>query len=288
METLEKTKEGSGKIASVYPANPKASPLAEKLCAAFQEVPRKRRAECCETKPGFLLTGECTRVLSGALQMKSVNADEAAAQTCIAAVDRQYEGCEWVGAWSQPRAEACQNILVGQRKNADACRSSLECAKGSHCHGVSPTQAGICGPPLPTGGTCGRGKDPLASYLLLDLSLDHPECKRFCGNGRCHDYAGLGKKCLSNAHCGPSQHCDEARVCQKGQSGKRGERCLGGLCQEGSRCVDGACKVPLKAGGTCTQDAQCIGACLKKAEGPEGICGMRCERMPPPKKKTKD
>ena len=56
---------GTGPVGSVYPASPAPSAEAEALCKTMQETARVRRGECCQSKPGVLLTKECTRVVSG-------------------------------------------------------------------------------------------------------------------------------------------------------------------------------------------------------------------------------
>src|SRR5262249_26527488 len=58
----------SDQIRPVYPLDAAASdPLATRLCTALQETPAKRRAACCSTVPGVIVTSECVRMLSAAL-----------------------------------------------------------------------------------------------------------------------------------------------------------------------------------------------------------------------------
>lgn len=263
-----------GPAKSVYPDGA-VNPLAARLCAAIQTAPRQARARCCNQKPGVLLTGECTRTLSAALADGAVTLAEPAVKACEGAIAVTYAGCDWVGAKSRSIPDACQGLVTGTRTEKTSCRSSLECADGLYCHGVSPTQTGTCGPPHPAGGSCGRGADTLGSYLR-DVKKQHPECEGFCANGKCRVYAKRGTRCVSNAHCGPGAHCDEAGLCQDQAAGGKDAPCLGGRCEEGLRCVDKTCRAPKATGEVCTADVECLGACLVDGQGPEGVCGMRC------------
>lgn len=202
---------GPDAVRAIYDGRGPAVPAAEALCRAFQEVPRRRKAECCEHRPGILLTGECTRVLSAAITTGAVSLDEGAARRCEAAMAEAHEGCGWVGTWSRAQPEACQALLEGHRKDGETCRSSVECEAGLRCHGVSPTDEGVCGPPEAVGATCGDGVDPLAGYVGADLARGHPECASgFCANGRCRALAAVGERCVSDEHCGAGAHCDRS------------------------------------------------------------------------------
>ena len=116
---------------------------------------------------------------SGALQLSALDAD-----LCVAAVEARYEGCDFMRETQLPPLAMCESLWNGQRVAGDSCRSSLECKPGLHCHGLGPSDAGVCGEPKPAGASCGRAIDPLASYLP-DRAADHPECVGKCGGQRC-------------------------------------------------------------------------------------------------------
>jgi hypothetical protein len=221
-------------VRSNYPAKVEADATAQKICESLQTLPRARKAECCQKPPGILLTSECTRVLSGAMQDGALVVAAASADACAAAMAERFDGCGWVGEWSRDLPSACTGILEGQREDGETCRSSLECEDGLTCHGVSPTDTGTCGAPGAAGAVCGRGIDPVASYVGQETMRAHPECAGFCANQRCRDLARVGDRCVSDAHCGDGNICakeGEQKVCRAGErerpatSGDLEERC---------------------------------------------------------------
>ncbi len=269
-------RDDDGPVRSVFPAEGDRHPLATRLCTAIQDVPRKSKATCCGTKPGVLFSGECTRMLSVALQEGAVTLQEPAVAACEQAMASLYQGCDWVGTRSRPLPPACQSIIDGQRNEKQACRSSLECRPGLYCHGVSPTTPGTCGLPRAPGGSCGRGKDALQAYLPDALGR-HEACAGYCAGAKCRPHAAEGDACRAHAHCGPGFHCGSDRTCAPGEHGALGKTCLVGRCAPGLTCIDDTCQAPRKTGATCTADADCLGACLVDGQGPTGVCGMRCQ-----------
>ncbi len=224
LPNLANTKRGTeaGEVRSIFPDKVAPNALAARLCNGFQTLQRKRKAQCCETKVGVLLTGECTRILSGALKDNTVVAQAPKIDSCLAALEGRFEGCGWVGDFSQAMPTECQGILTGTLDAEASCRSSLECKSGLACHGVSPTTRGTCGAPGKRGASCGRGIDPAATYLNVELLADHSVCEGFCANGRCRTTAKEGERCVSDAHCGAGNHCVNTVITPVGKKGKVG------------------------------------------------------------------
>jgi hydrogenase/urease accessory protein HupE len=174
---------GSSGSRTVYPAA-EPLPLASRVCRALQRLPRERRAACGGGPLGVTLEGECTRMLSAAVQSGALQLSALEADLCVAAIEARYEGCDFMRATHLPPLAACEGLWKGQSAVGAQCRSSLECQAGLHCHGVGPSQAGVCGEPKAAGAACGRAIDPLAAYVP-ERAEDHPECAGTCGGQRC-------------------------------------------------------------------------------------------------------
>ncbi|HET6334916.1 MAG TPA: HupE/UreJ family protein [Polyangiales bacterium] len=170
-------------IRSVY-ASVATSPLAERICHIMQRFPRERRAECGGESVGVTLDGECTRMLSAALASGALKAEAGLDGRCVSALESRYETCEFMQYPSLSPVAACTDLWLGQLAAGAVCRSSLECKTGLSCHGISPTQTGVCGAAKPKGASCGTAIDALASYLPHN-EADHPECTGSCTQGRC-------------------------------------------------------------------------------------------------------
>ncbi len=170
-------------LRTVYP-RAAAVPLAEQLCRALQRLPRERRAACGGGPAGITLERECTRMLSAALASDALEVDPAQASACVAATEARYATCDFTRATALPPIAACESLWQGVLDAGAPCRSSLECERGLHCHGLSPSHAGVCGAPKPAGEICGGSVDPLAAYLP-DRSEEHPECSGQCARAVC-------------------------------------------------------------------------------------------------------
>lgn len=270
-------KRGSEDVEPVYSktAGP-PEPLAEKLCGALHDLPNKRRAECCQSTPGFSLTSECVRILSHALRDKSVSLDAAAVDSCVAQSNAAYEGCEWVGPTNVTLPDACEGILQGSVEEGKRCRSSLECREGMRCVGLGPTDAGVCRKPSSVGFPCSLAVDTLAA-LTRQNSLDkhHPECAGYCGQRRCRDFVTLHGACKTNAECGAGKVC-LGGTCEEGEVPGEGKSCAKTACAPGLVCEKNTCIARKKAGASCTTDRECQGGCLRGDAGKEGSCGMKC------------
>jgi hypothetical protein len=287
---------GDDDVAPVYAVDPNAPvlPLAEKLCSALTEMPEKKRAACCQTTPGIVVTSECTRTLSAALRDKSVILTETSVDACIAAFDKTLDGCDWVGPFAPGPPAECRGILNGTLADGQRCRSSLECGGSLRCKGVGPTTRGKCGPAKEVGELCGGTIDTLATFVRQnDLDTQHPEC----ASGHCikHRCAGaveeegtcqVSHDCADGLECLPSpagatatsvKNARPQRKCQRRELPKAGEACIGGLCADGLPCIANKCTARKPAGETCTVDFECRGGCLKSNGSPKGVCGSRCD-----------
>lgn len=261
----------SGEIKATYEVDAPTHPQAEKLCHALHGLPHERQTACCKFEPGDAFVEKtCKANLSAALAAKALVVDEARVTACAAAMDTATQGCGWVGTLRPPVPAACLDVVSGAVARGQRCRSSLECGVGDFCQGVGPTQAGRCGPPSPTGSGCGRGIDPLASFLGGDVGARR-ECAGFCSRSRCQAAVAVGAACVSNVECGDG-HC-AAGACAAGAVIAVGGACADGGCVVGARCTHHVCVAPKDEGEACKSDFECRGSCVG---APDGRCGMHC------------
>lgn len=258
-------------VQPVYPLEIAPAPIALELCDALDELPAKRRAECCGAAPARTVTSECVRMLSGAISFHAVTLEPGAVDRCAADLATRYDGCDWVGPASMSLPASCEGLVHGVLASGTRCRSSLECADGLRCQGVGPTDAGVCARPAPEGAPCDTAVDPLASYALQNPWLDHerPECAGACVRHRCQAPVAIGGACESDGQCGAGNRCS-AGACAAGPLAPVGGPCTSAACADGARCVAGMCLTPKAEGAACSADAECRGACVA------GKCGKRC------------
>ena len=262
----------AGEIKATYEVDAPTNPLAEKLCQALHGLPHERQTACCKFEPSDAFVQKtCKGNLSAALAAKAVVVDEARLMACAAAMDTATQGCGWIGTLRAPVPAACKDVVSGAVARGQRCRSSLECGAGDFCQGVGPTQAGRCAPPSPTGSGCGRGIDPLASFLGGDVGARH-ECTGFCSRSRCQAAVAVGAPCAANVECGDSGHC-AAGACVAGAVIPVGGACSDGGCVVGARCTGHVCVAPKDEGAACKSDFECRGSCIG---APAGTCGMHC------------
>jgi len=266
-------------VKPVYAIDPSAppDPVAQKLCTALSEQQEKKRTECCNQPQGIVLTSQCVGLLGAALKAKALAVDEAKVQPCIAALEKTFGTCDWVGPFPPPVPEECHGLLVGKVPSGQRCRSNLECEGTLRCHGVGPTTPGRCGPPREDGEACG-GTDVLVSYTQ-ETRVDqlHPACKHKCVRGRCTAAAPDGDKCMTTVDCAEGSQCVDKK-CVKRAPSKAGEACPGEVCESGYECILGKCGKRKAAGEACTQDFECVAGCVKAAGAKAGKCGMRCDK----------
>jgi hypothetical protein len=241
-------------------------PQALTLCDALHRAPAEQRATCCHGAPRVHFREECARVLSLALEAKTLHLR--GVDACVAALERTYQGCGWVGPNEPPLPAACATTVVGELREAAKCHSTLECQPGLHCRGAGPTSGGSCQRPSSSGAACELSVDVLASYARITLGR-HVECEGFCQRHRCEAVVRDEGSCTLDAQCRSGQRC--AGACVEGERGAAGEACVPGGCGEGLRCVAGTCQAPRVEGEPCTAELECLGACGGAADG-----GRRC------------
>ena len=267
---------GTDAVRSVYPldAGP-VDPVVHKLCGALHDLPEQRRASCCAESAGIVVTGECERMLTAAVGTKAASLDAAEVELCAAAMQKAYEGCDWVGPFSPETPAECQGVVHGALNAGAVCRSSLECAKGLRCHGVGPTTVGVCGPARADGQACGAAVDTLAVFVKQQATLEsaHPDCTGHCDRLRCAPLLAPGEACRSGAQCADGA-CSTGK-CAAHFLGKPGAACPTGECVGDARCLAGKCVERKEGGSPCKSDLECRGACIK-SDGGAGACGKRC------------
>ncbi len=276
-------------VEPVYPieANATPNPLAEKLCKGLHEMPEDKRAKCCTTTMGIVVTSECVRNLSAALKYKALDLSESDVDACLAAFEKTLTGCDWVGPFPPGPPAACMGMFKGKIGAGQKCRSSLECQKNLRCLGVGPTTPGKCGDAKSTGELCGGTVDTLATYTRQnDLDKQHPECKEKCIKHKCSPPAAADATCQTTADCEEGLQClsviggdprKPTKKCMQKALPKEGEACPGGVCEGDLQCIKNKCSSRLPAGKECSADFECIGGCLKPDGGDKGKCGMRCD-----------
>lgn len=285
----------SDDVEPVYKIDPKAPihPLAAKLCKILSELPEKKRAACCNTAPGIVMTDVCAPTLSAALKASAVQLAEGEVEQCETAYQKTLEGCDWVGPFPPAPPEKCLGIVHGLLASGAVCRSSLECTGSLRCLGSGPTTKGKCGPVKNDGDLCGGTVDPLAGFLrqTSDLDRQHPECKERCVRHKCSAPVDADGECQVTADCKDGLQCLGAtagapklggqvgkKKCVAGKlPGKDGEACPGGECEKGLSCIRGKCTVRKGTGEACTDDFECKGGCLRGDAGSKGTCGPRCD-----------
>lgn len=254
--------EASG-VAPVYPSEVKEIPPGVRaLCEALHRLPAERKAACCDTTPGIIVTDECIRNLTGALGQGGVALDLPAVRTCTTAIAAQLEGCEWVGPHQPPLPGACTGVVRSLREAGAPCRATLECQAGLRCAGAGPTDPGTCRPAPAVGALCNTAVDPLATYLRLDVdTLRAPCAGGFCDKNRCRAHVEEGAACQASVQCGPGRRC-AGGACVAGAEGEAGARCTGADCAAGLRCVDNVCAAPRPEGALCKRHAECAAGCV--------------------------
>ena len=259
-------------------------PLAQRLCDALYALPARRAAECCSTAPGVGvgLADQCVRVLSYAMGARAATIAAAGVDACADAMTKATVGCDWVTPGATTAVPpACEGIVKGALHEKAQCRSSLECADGLRCLGLSTIDLGVCGPPKPAGQACNLAVDMLAVFTRQDdLDRAHPECQGYCSGRRCQTPPPEGGACKSDVQCGRLR-C-EAGKCSAAPVPREGEACSVD-CAYGLRCVGGKCAAPRAEGAACGSDAECRGKCRAGDGGAGGTCAKTCSvPWPPP------
>ena len=242
---------------------------AKELCEVLHRLPAVRRAACCDSTPRADFSEECSRVLSLALEQKTVALS--GQDVCARELAAAYQGCDWVGPTDLELPPSCRSVVKGKLAKGVKCRSTLECVSGLRCVGAGPTSVGVCTSPGETGTACELAVDVLVSYVRQTLP-PHSECSGFCQRHRCESVLSDGGTCTLNEQCGKNQRC--AGTCVEGAQGTEGEACVSGGCVFPLRCISGKCAAPKPSGEPCTLDIECLGACRQHDAGK--TCGLGC------------
>jgi hypothetical protein len=278
--------QGGDEIRPVYPvdAGP-PDPLAERFCDAVVVLPERRKSECCGT-PNVVapaIRAQCVRTLTFALAQRAVALPPPDVDRCVEAMNRTTSGCDWVTPFSEAPPAECDGIVKGMLKEKAPCRSSLECAEGLRCQGLSTVDLGACGPPKVPGSQCNVAVDMLATMTRQDrFARAHPECAGYCARGRCNAAVPVGGDCTNDLVCG-SGRCASGK-CTDAPPAAAGESCTD-TCAAGARCVKGKCAAPKAEGASCDADAECRGTCVRGDGGAAGTCAKSCpvfNLAPPP------
>ncbi|HEX9736010.1 MAG TPA: hypothetical protein VGG06_28950 [Thermoanaerobaculia bacterium] len=250
-------------------------PLAERFCAAVHTLQAERRKACCGTAAESLAE-VCVRHLSPALRRGTVTLDAAAVDRCAADTAVELEGCGWVRPLLPKPAAACAGLLQGTLAAGSACASSLECADGLYCRGLSQEGPGRCAAPAAARAPCEAPADNLAAFTASRGDPRHRECDGQCVRGRCLPFAAAGEPCSGRASCRPGLNCLDGR-CADRPLPAIGEPCAGGAgCGDGY-CRDGVCAPVKERGEPCRLPFECRAmACEKPAGSTDGVCGDPC------------
>jgi hypothetical protein len=268
---------GGDDIRPVYPVDAGApDPLAQRYCDAVLALPERRRGECCGAPSGVAaaIASQCVRTLTFALGQHALTLAPADVDRCVEAVTKATSGCDWVTPSSTAVPSECDGILKGARAEKAQCRSSLECAEGMRCLGLSTIDTGTCGPPKATNSQCNLAVDTLAAFTRQDhLERTHPECEGFCARNRCEAAVTPGGPCNSDVACGHGR-CASGK-CASAPPPIAGEACTE-TCAAGARCLKGKCTTPKAEGDGCEADAECRGTCVRADGGTAGTCAKSC------------
>lgn len=216
-------------VRSTLPGATSASSLARRVCDLLQRDPAQRRAQCCSTEARHFAL-ECEQALGAALARGALEIDEAVLGECAAASAREQTGCDWVTP-SQPLPPAvCRGLTRGLVAKGGDCRSTLECAGSLHCAGGTPSEAGRCAPPEPTGSACDRTNDGLEAYLFAsDAEARQPICAGSCSMSthRCQEAAPAAAHQVSVSPALPGAACRSDLDCPTGgcNVGRCGMKC---------------------------------------------------------------
>lgn len=256
----------------------KPDPLAQRLCDAIHTLPVKRKSECCSGEGSSNLAPLCAQRLSASIRRGSVRVDSSAIDRCTQEAGSELEGCGWVNPTLPPLPEACKGLVQGTLPAGARCASSIECADGLHCKGVTPEASGVCSSPSPARTSCDVPADNLSTLLRARDDARHFECQGRCVKGQCLPVVEAGGACVSSATCASGLNCI-AGHCEKKPLPKAGEPCPGKTaCDTGAYCSpEGQCVALKGAGEACSQPFECRGLACAKAPGEtSGKCGEPC------------
>lgn len=255
---------------------------AAKLCATLHALPAERKQACCEVSSGSLVA-VCTEELLAAMQRGATKVDAKAVDVCAEASSSALQGCDWVGPLQPALPAACASLVEGSAATGAQCQSSLECADGLYCRGLSPLAPGICAAPAQVGARCEFPADNLAAYARAGDDRRHPSCAGVCLRGQCLAVAETGGSCRSNSGCAAGSTCSDGR-CVVAAAPALGESCsMSAGCGGGAVCIANLCTAPKAGGDSCTLPFECRSLECRKTPGQEeGRCSDVCAVLTKP------
>jgi hypothetical protein len=278
----DRAERGADEIRPVYPMDAPIVPEAKRFCEAIYTVQEKRKAECCSGVPSPAAAGVaelCAKTLSYAIGSKAITLAAGDVDACTEALGKQTTGCDWMNPYSVDLPPACEGILKGTLAKDAPCRSSLECADGMRCQGLSAVDMGKCGPPKPVRYPCNLAIDTLASHTRQSsVNRAHPECEGYCTRGYCSEPLAEGTACVTDMQCGRGR-CEGSK-CTNAPLPAPGEACTGS-CAPGARCAKGKCVAPKAEGEACEVNEECRAMCVRGDGGAAGKCEKMCTAPTP-------
>ena len=199
--------------------------------------------------------------------------------------DPSASGCLYTGQC--PAGSYCPTASFDDAMNAPACRAcrgplqrgeacerynrTVPCDEDLLCvDDGSGTRSGVCGDPLPNGGTCDNDTQCAGGFCDNDTQecsagrADDARCAddHWCQSGYCHFYAQHDGRCARDGKIGDACNAPDD--------------CLSPLA-----CIDDECAPQRELGATCAADEQCvIGVCDMQDQR----CGIRtgaaCDQEP--------
>lgn len=250
---------------------------AEKLCDVLHALPAQRKQACCQVSTTSL-SAICTDELLASMRRGSTRVDTRSVERCADASAKSLQGCDWVGPLQPALPAVCASLIEGSAVAGSQCHSSLECADGLYCRGLSPLSPGVCGVPAKVGARCEFPADNLVAYARAGDDRRHPSCDGVCLRGQCLALADVGGSCRSTANCAAGLSCDDGR-CAQSTPPALGEACsMSSGCAGGAGCISGICTAPKAAGASCDLPFECRSLECRKAPGAaHGQCADVCQ-----------
>lgn len=254
-------------------AGPAVDPLARRVCELVWGLPASRKAACCKRPVPANESAACAQALTRAVRQKALSIDESHLATCAGELEKQTQDCDWVTRGLPRLPTLCsEGLILGNRGEGQPCISTLECGGTLHCM-VSDGGA-VCARPQPVGAPCELAPELLAPLLRIAPDVEKHACEGLCRAHRCIQPVAEGGDCAWTSECARGLHCGDGH-CVIGATARLGEPCAGEDCEEGTRCVQGACRALKTLGASCASDEECLGRCVSGDGG--GTCQMACD-----------
>lgn len=255
--------------------NAPAASAAESICALLIGDTQQRQSECCGAPVNAALQELCSATLQPLAG--SLKVDQKAWKTCAQDLATYRKDCGFVQQQLPPLPQSCRRLVDGQIAEGGRCQSSLSCADGLYCLGLSVGPTGVCAKPVKVGARCESAHDNLAGILNLNGLSEHRSCDGRCERGQCLAAGAAGASCQHSGQCQESLQCVQGQ-CQSAAPAAPGDQCdASHFCEFGSVCRDGHCQFRKPAGASCQTGLECAAFACTKAEGAEsGTCAAVC------------